>query len=179
MELGLFAAWHRLCVCRGGNLTAVRPSSRESGRKSALWDIPKGRVKAFWERPSYTSVSREETHMDLMPGTIVKRQLGGFFGLFYSHMGVYVGNGLVVHFNGEKKKSSNAILRMDTVRDFANGKPVSVHVVPKSRRHGEAVCQEALRLHALGEANEWNWLYDFAGRNCEDFCTQCYEVAYV
>jgi hypothetical protein len=114
-----------------------------------------------------------------MQGTILERRLGGFFGLFYSHMGVYVGDGLVVHFNGEVKKSSNAILRMDTVRDFASGKPLSVQAVPKSWRHGEAVCQEALRLHALGEANGWNWLYDFAGRNCEDFCTHCYEVAYV
>jgi Lecithin retinol acyltransferase len=117
--------------------------------------------------------------MSFMPGTILKRPLGGFFGLFYSHMGIYLGNGLVEHFNGETKKSWNSVLRIDTVQDFANGQLVSVHAIPKSWRHGEAICQEALRLHALGAANGWNYLYDFAGRNCEDFCIQCYQVAYI
>jgi hypothetical protein len=118
--------------------------------------------------------------MSLMPGTILKRPLDGFFlRLFYYHLGVYVGDGLVVHFNGEAKKSCNAVVRKETLRDFGNGKTVSVHAVPKSLEHGEAVCQEALRLHALGGANGWDYLYDFAWRNCEDFSKHCYQVAYI
>jgi hypothetical protein len=117
--------------------------------------------------------------MSFMPGTILKRPLCGFFSrLFFFHMGVYIDNGLVIHFNGETKKSCNAVLRIDTMQDFANGQPVSLHAGPKSWRHGEAICREARRLHALGTNNCWNYLYDFAGRNCEDFCIHCYQVAY-
>jgi len=75
--------------------------------------------------------------MSFGPGTILKRRLGGLFGLFYSHMGVYIGNGRVVHFNGETKNSWNAVLRTDTLQEFVNGQAVSVHAVPKSWRHGE------------------------------------------
>ena len=42
--------------------------------------------------------------MNWKPGTILKRPIGGFFGILFSHTGVYIGNGVVIHFNGEKKE---------------------------------------------------------------------------
>jgi hypothetical protein len=117
--------------------------------------------------------------MDLMPGTILRRVLGGFAGwLSCFHVAIYLGNGLVIHFNGETKGNRNAVVRIDSLEEFANGRPVSVHGAPKNERHGEATCREARRLHDLGQANGWNYLYNFALHNCEDFCNHCYELAY-
>ena len=44
--------------------------------------------------------------MQFEPGSILKRRLGGWYGQVYYHMGVYVGDGMVVHFNGEKQKQA-------------------------------------------------------------------------
>ncbi|NUM34239.1 MAG: lecithin retinol acyltransferase family protein, partial [Candidatus Brocadiae bacterium] len=42
--------------------------------------------------------------MGFVPGSIIKRPVNGFWGLFYNHMGIYIGNDEVVHFSGESKK---------------------------------------------------------------------------
>jgi Lecithin retinol acyltransferase len=116
--------------------------------------------------------------MSFEPGSILKRRLGGWYGQLYYHMGVYVGDGLVIHFNGEKQKTRHAVLRQDRLDTFADGKPVKLHAAPKNRAHARAVCEAALR-HYQDEQNAFNNRYDFVCNNCESFCVHCFEVQYL
>jgi hypothetical protein len=115
-------------------------------------------------------------------GSIVKRPLQGWYTWFswivgvYWHMGVYVGDGMAVHFNGEKS-STNARVCRDTLEAFSAGERVVLHAGPRNRRHGEAVCAEAERLLEQS-SNSFNNKYSFSFNNCEDFCVTCYEVDY-
>lgn len=113
--------------------------------------------------------------MNFEPGSIIKRPLGGLYGLFYCHMGVYVGDGMVIHFNGEKQKTRHAVLRKDTLERFAEGRTVKLHAAPKNAAHARAVCEEADR-HYRDEQNGFNNCYDFVSNNCESFCVRCFEV---
>ncbi len=115
---------------------------------------------------------------DFIPGTIVKRSLGGWYGWLYCHMGIYVGGGQVIHFNGEKQKTRNAVLRKDSLAKFADGRPVKAHAVPRNAAHARAVCAEAERL-LRAEQNDFNNRYHFVSNNCESFCVNCFEVGYV
>jgi hypothetical protein len=116
--------------------------------------------------------------MNFAPGSIIKRSLGGWSGLLYCHMGVYIGDGMVIHFNGEKQKTRNAVLRKDTLEKFAAGKPVRLHAAPKNAAHAQAICAAALR-HYQDEQNGFNNCYDFVHNNCENFCVHCFEVQYI
>jgi hypothetical protein len=115
-------------------------------------------------------------------GSIVKRPLHGWYTRLswilgvYWHMGIYIGEGMVVHFNGEKS-STNARVCSDSLEVFAAGERVVLHAGPRNIRHGEAICAEALRvLHHSN--NSFNNHYSFPFNNCEDFCVACYEVDY-
>ncbi len=115
--------------------------------------------------------------MGFVPGSIVKRPVNGFWGLFYNHMGIYIGNDEVVHFSGESKKADDAIIRKDKLQAFAAGHEVRLHASPKNSEHANAICQEAQRL-LVNRSNGYNEQYGFVARNCEDFCVHCYEVLY-
>ena len=115
--------------------------------------------------------------MNYEPGTILKRPLGGLAGWLYSHMGVYVGDGTVIHFNGEKQKSRGAVLRRDTLDAFAAGRPVKLHAAPRNAHHGRAICEEAERLYQDAQ-NLFNHRYDWVYNNCESFCVSCFEARY-
>jgi len=39
---------------------------------------------------------------------------------------------MVIHFSGEKQKTPDAVLRRDTLADFAAGRAVRVHAVPRN-----------------------------------------------
>jgi hypothetical protein len=115
-------------------------------------------------------------------GSIVKRRLTEWYTWFSWivgirwHMGIYVGSGMVVHFNGEKKCMSACVCK-EALEAFASGEEVVLHAPPKNGRHAAGVCGEAERL--LQEANNcYNNNYCFVFNNCEDFCVACYEVAY-
>jgi hypothetical protein len=116
--------------------------------------------------------------MDFEPGSILKRSLGGWYGWLYCHMGVYVGGGMVIHFNGEKQKSRNAVLRKEPLARFAQGKPVRLHAAPRNAAHARAVCAAA-EQHLRDAENGFNNRYDFVRNNCENFCVNCFEVRYV
>ncbi len=116
--------------------------------------------------------------MTFEPGSIIKRPLGGWYGRLYCHMGVYVGAGMVIHFNGEKQKTRNAVLRRDSLEKFADGKPVKLHAAPKNAAHGQAICVAA-EQHYQDEQNGYNNRYDFVRNNCESFCVHCFEVPYI
>lgn len=113
--------------------------------------------------------------MHIPLGSIVKRRLHGLAGLFFWHMGVYVGAGMVIHFGGEKKPGDDTV-RRDTLETFAAGRRVVLHAEPRDTAHSEAVVDAAERLCADAR-NRFNGRYHFAHNNCEDFCVASYEVA--
>lgn len=110
-------------------------------------------------------------------GSIIRRKLTGWWGFAYCHMGVYVGNGEVIHFNGERKKHRGARLRRDTVEEFSSGQRIVVHTAPRSQHHAAAVVAAAERELASRE-NRFNARYSFAWNNCEDFCVACFQENY-
>ncbi len=116
--------------------------------------------------------------MDYPIGSILRRRLGGALGLLCWHWGIYVGDDLVIQFNGERKKQLSAGIRKDTVGEFSLGRTIYVHACPSNGAHGHAIHEETFRLHVLAGRNRFNGSYDFAFNNCQDFCMQCYEVDY-
>ena len=95
---------------------------------------------------------------------------------YYYHHGVYVGEGMVIHFTGEQNDSvlepEKVIVRKTTIDFFANGEIVE-KAKPSfiEKRHVKSVksiVEEAEK--AIGEAG-----YDFLHNNCEDFANRiCY-----
>lgn len=110
-------------------------------------------------------------------GSIIKRRLDSFWGLFYCHMGIYVGDDEVIHFCGMKKKQRGARVRRDSLKEFADGQEVLLHEAPESDSHGRAVCRAAEHLYRHRH-NGFDGRYEFAWNNCEDFCVACFEVSY-
>jgi hypothetical protein len=84
-------------------------------------------------------------------------------GLYYHH-GIYVGEGQVVHYAGDRAKdASSATVRLGTLAEFADGQ--LIEVVP----YGQSLppIEVVLRAHSLlGEAR-----YNLVLRNCEHLAT--------
>ena len=78
--------------------------------------------------------------MELLPGSILSRSLPGFLGLFYVHMGIYLGNDTVIHYKGERKSRRNALLNKDSLHAFAEDYEVTVHAPPKNRAKTLPIC---------------------------------------
>lgn len=115
-------------------------------------------------------------------GSIIRRPLTGWYadytwivGISW-HMGVYVGKGRVIHFDGEKDSTDARVCKV-SLEEFANEEEVELHAAPKSRQHATAVCAEAERILRKAK-NGYNDEYHFVVNNCEDFCVACYEVSY-
>lgn len=99
----------------------------------------------------------------------VKRQ-------YYFHHGVYIGDGMVIHFTGEQNDSimdpKNVLVRKTTIEFFANGS-----IVEKAKpgffekrfvKNVDTIVHDA--ENAVGEGE-----YDFLHNNCEDFANRiCY-----
>lgn len=83
----------------------------------------------------------------------------------YSHHGIYVGHGYVVHFTGAKRDLAAATIRYDLVEAFrADG---AVEIVEYVKAHGvEMVLQRA--LSRIGESG-----YHLFANNCEHFARWC------
>ena len=95
---------------------------------------------------------------------------------YYYHHGVYVGDGMVIHFTGEQNDSvlepEKVLVRKTTLEFFANGE-----IVEKAKpgffekryvKNAKNIVEEAEKL--IGEGN-----YDFLHNNCEDFANRvCY-----
>lgn len=110
------------------------------------------------------------------PGSILKRDLDGLPGLAFSHVGVYVGQGQVIHFNGSLGSGSSATIEVSHLDAFAKGRKLKVMRKPACDAHGEAVVAEARRQ--LEESNAWDGKYSFTRKNCEDFANHCFCVEY-
>lgn len=96
---------------------------------------------------------------------------------YYYHHGVYVGDGMVIHFTGEKNDSvlepEKVIVRKTPIEFFANGEIVEKAKLSfLEKRHAKDAktrIQDAEK--ALGETG-----YDFLHNNCEDFANRiCYD----
>jgi HRAS-like suppressor 3 len=96
----------------------------------------------------------------LKPGTeLIVDRLG------YRHHGIYVGEGLVIHYAGWVRYS-RGLIETVTVGDFAGRCPVRVGRVPCESQHGKDIVRRA--RSRLGER-----CYDVLRNNCEHFCNWC------
>lgn len=95
----------------------------------------------------------------------------------YYHHGVYVGDGMVIHFTGEENDSisepEKVIVRKTTIEFFANGTIVEKakpnFLEKRHLKNRKLVVEEAEK--AIGEGG-----YDFLHNNCEDFANRvCYD----
>ena len=96
----------------------------------------------------------------LKPGTeLIVDRLG------YRHHGIYVGEGLVIHYAGWVRYS-RGLIETVPVGDFAGRCPVRVGRVPCESQHGNDIVRRA--RSRLGER-----CYDVLRNNCEHFCNWC------
>lgn len=96
----------------------------------------------------------------LAPGTelIVDR-------LAYRHHGIYLGEGLVVHYAG-RIRHPHGLVEAVPIRSFVGNRRVHVGRGPAGSLHGEAIVRRA--RSRLGECR-----YAIFTNNCEHFCTWC------
>lgn len=134
-------------------------------------------IKAFEANQPFEATLTPAAAEPFPPGSILKRPLPAFWGLFFLHMGIYIGNGQVIHFNGERKKTTDATIRQEPLEVFAGGFPVKLHAAPRNAAHAAAVCAQA--DHFLRDSgNRWNGRYGMFLNNCEDFTITCFQVRY-
>ena len=84
----------------------------------------------------------------------------------YTHHGIDMGDGTVVHFSGEPLRLAKAAVVRETIEVFSCGAPVAVVEYADSPRSVEEVVESA--LSKIGEAG-----YRLAANNCEHFATWC------
>lgn len=83
----------------------------------------------------------------------------------YSHHGLYVGNGMVIHYTG-KLDGEDGEIRVTTLETFCDGKGCSVR--PHPLRLYDSKESIARARQRLGETR-----YNLLFRNCEHFVTWC------
>lgn len=105
-------------------------------------------------------------------GSMVQRRLDGPVGWVYKHVGIYVGDGQVIHVFGPDKKQRGARIMMSTLEEFGRGHRVTVRAAPKCREHGEAVARKARALWG-DPGNKYDGRYSAFLNNCEDFAREC------
>jgi hypothetical protein len=87
-------------------------------------------------------------------------------GGLYTHHGIDMGDGTIIHFSGEPTRLRHAEVRLDTLEDFAMGSPLEVISHEGVARSPEVIVATA-REH-LGERGYRLWQH-----NCEHFATYC------
>lgn len=86
----------------------------------------------------------------------------------YTHHGIYVGDGRVVHYSGLADGLSSGPVNEVSFDEFAGGAEVEVAIHPRRKFTPEEVVRRA--RSRIGEA-----LYCIATNNCEHFCNWCIE----
>lgn len=84
----------------------------------------------------------------------------------YTHHGIYVGGGMVVHYSGLADGLQAGPVEEVDVETFAGGSDVLIVEHPKSKYPPEEIARRA--RSRLGEA-----LYSVTANNCEHFCNWC------
>jgi hypothetical protein len=85
---------------------------------------------------------------------------------WYTHHGIYVGAGQVVHYEGLSSSLRRGRIAKVRLAEFAHGHPVRVHGEANVAYSGIEVAARA--LSRLGED-----AYDVLRNNCEHFCSWC------
>ena len=106
-------------------------------------------------------------------GSILRRPIGGWSGLVFCHEGILMESGEVIHFNGESKGDTQAVLRQDSLEEFASGQPIHCHQKPRDLTHAGQICGKANELLHDPE-NAFNGRYGIVVNNCQDFCRLCF-----
>lgn len=96
-----------------------------------------------------------------LPGTHLVTARDG-----YSHHGIYVGRGRVIHYGGFCDALHAAPVEEISLEAFAHGNPVTVKPEPFARYLGAQAVHRA--RSRLGEDR-----YHLLTNNCEHFCTWC------
>jgi Lecithin retinol acyltransferase len=86
----------------------------------------------------------------------------------YTHHGVYVGNGLVVHYAGLSRSWRRGPVEVVPLSEFSLGESLWVRRTPAARHAGPSAVRRA--LSRLGED-----AYRILTNNCEHFCAWCVE----
>ncbi|WP_081344717.1 lecithin retinol acyltransferase family protein [Janthinobacterium lividum] len=82
----------------------------------------------------------------------------------YTHHGIYVGEGIVVHYSGLSDGLTSGPVVFDTLETFSGGREITVRGYSAASFQGKEVVRRA--ESRLGEKE-----YDFHSNNCEDFCS--------
>ena len=90
----------------------------------------------------------------------------------YSHHGIYIGRGMVIHFTGDK--GAAAFIKKETLQDFLYGGTLKIirHRNPKYTPQ-EVVARAYSKLGQ--KQGEYNLLFD----NCEHFANWCIEGKHI
>ena len=86
-------------------------------------------------------------------------------GLLYSHHGIYVGRGTVIHFKGAVKEKKDPLVVKTDIEDFLNGGKLKRRNYKRRLPHAETLRVARAQLSHCG--------YSFAFNNCEHFATYC------
>ncbi|WP_080744947.1 lecithin retinol acyltransferase family protein [Cupriavidus necator] len=84
----------------------------------------------------------------------------------YTHHGIYVGDGQVIHYGGFDHSAKRRPVEYIALRAFAAGKDLRIQTEPDAVYAGIDVVERA--KSRLGEDQ-----YQFLTNNCEHFCTWC------
>lgn len=85
---------------------------------------------------------------------------------WYTHHGIYVGAGQVVHYQGLSSSLRRGPVAKVSLAEFAHGHPVRVH--------GEAgVAYSGIEVAARACSRVGEDAYDVLRNNCEHFCSWC------
>lgn len=84
----------------------------------------------------------------------------------YSHHGIYVGRGKVVHYSGKSQGSNTGPVEITTLAIFTQGRGYRVKLHINPCRSGQEIVERA--RSRLGED-----LYSLVRNNCEHFCEWC------
>ena len=84
----------------------------------------------------------------------------------YAHHGIYIGNGVVVHYSGLSRGWSAGPVQEVSLAKFSQGRPVRVRPHETPRFDAQQVIRRA--RSRLGER-----CYQLMSNNCEHFCEWC------
>ena len=84
----------------------------------------------------------------------------------YTHQGIYIGDGCVVHYAGSSRLLHNGPVEEVSIESFTRGRPLKIRRHGRSQFTGVEVVERARsRLHEDR--------YDVLNNNCEHFCEWC------
>jgi Lecithin retinol acyltransferase len=84
----------------------------------------------------------------------------------YTHHGIYVGEGHVIHYAGFARSWQAGPVEEWTLVEFTSAQPLGLIDHPQSRHSAQQIVQRARAR--LGEQN-----YHLLRNNCEHFCNEC------